>query len=104
MTNATLSAEERQLRLNEASAQFMNNEITSEEFARAKEQYVPDYRSAILALADVLDEPNQEQTKAQNESGAREVVAFLFALIVLVLILIGIRRDIDDSPPTRAAA
>lgn len=47
----TLTAEERQRRLNDASRAYMAGKMDVEAFAAIKRQYQPDYASAIRTLA-----------------------------------------------------
>ncbi len=50
-THPTVSAEERQRRLLEISRQYMRGEMDLESFAAAEQQYRPNYRLAVRALA-----------------------------------------------------
>jgi hypothetical protein len=49
--NDQLSLEELERRLIQASDRFMRGEINVEQFEAAEQSYMPDYRSAFLALA-----------------------------------------------------
>jgi len=51
-THPTVSAEERQRRLLEISRQYMRGEMDLESFAAAEQQYRPNYRLAVRALAE----------------------------------------------------
>jgi hypothetical protein len=46
-----LSPEEQDRRLTDAARRFLLGEISADEFHRAKERYMPDYRAAMIELA-----------------------------------------------------
>jgi hypothetical protein len=100
MSTSTLTAEERQQRLNDASDQYMRGEITDEEFEDAKRQYTPDLRPAMRALAENLhaSEKSQRQTTASPEA---EILLFLLAIVLVLLALL--HRVSREEPPRKAA-
>src|SRR5689334_16788058 len=51
VTMPTLSASERQRRLNEASQEYMQGKISVEDFEKAETQYMTDYKMVLHVLA-----------------------------------------------------
>ena len=98
MSAITLSAEERQQLLNEASDRYMSGDISVEEFEQVKTRYGSDYRPAIAALAKNLKDNEERKQGSAELSGPGEFVLFFFA-ILLVLAWLLLHRDEEKSDP-----
>ncbi len=90
MATATLSAEECQQRLNEASAQYMRDEIGEEAYENAKRQFAPDYKAGLLALGDSLTRSaaNDSETPVAEVPGPVELVMLLAAIFLALMLLL----------------
>jgi hypothetical protein len=87
MATETLTAEERQQRLNEASDKYMRGDMTAEEFEDAKRQYTSDYRPAMRALAENLQTSDGGPHRATASPGA-EIYLFVLAIFLLLIALL----------------